>query len=357
MKNKLNVGLIFGGRSVEHEISVKSAKNVYDAINKDKYDITLIGISKDGKWLLNPTIDENGVVTGDIQLAIVPGIKQHQLYDISQNNQIKSLDIIFPILHGTYGEDGTMQGLLKLMNIPFVGSGILGSALGMDKEIMKRLLKDSQIPSAEYIVLYKYNQNKNLSYAEVKQRLGTPFFVKPACLGSSVGVSKVNSEQEFLDAIENGFQFDEKILIERFIKGREIECSVLGNENPIASIPGEIISNHEFYSYEAKYLDENGARLEIPAKLSEDVISKIKNLSIETYKSLYLEGLSRIDFFVTENNDVLVNEVNTMPGFTKISMYPKLWEQDGISYPNLIDKLIQLGIEKYQKEAELKTSI
>ncbi|PKM94857.1 MAG: D-alanine--D-alanine ligase [Firmicutes bacterium HGW-Firmicutes-1] len=358
MSKKINVGILFGGRSVEHEVSVQSAKNVYDAIDKDKFNVIMIGISKDGRWLINPQITNEGCVTGNHPLALVPGSEGSQLIDIEGNNHIEKLDVIFPILHGPYGEDGTMQGLLKLMNIPFVGPSVLGSAVGMDKEVMKRLLKDCQIPSAKYLVMNKYIDDVlNPTYEEAKTSLGIPFFVKPASLGSSVGISKINSKEEFERAITEAFKFDLKLIIETNIVGKEIECSVLGNEKPMASLPGEVKSNHDFYSYEAKYLDENGAGLEIPAKLKDDTIKKIQELAVKTFKALYCEGLTRVDFFVTEQEEILINEVNTLPGFTKISMYPKLWEATGISYTLLIDRLIQYAIERYDREAQLATSI
>ncbi|PKM52632.1 MAG: D-alanine--D-alanine ligase A [Firmicutes bacterium HGW-Firmicutes-7] len=358
MSKKINVGILFGGKSVEHEISVQSSKNVYDAINKDKYNVIMIGISKDGRWLLNPLITKEGCVTGNNPLALIPGTEGSQLIDIEGKNEIGKLDVIFPILHGPYGEDGTIQGLLKILNIPFVGPSVLGSAVGMDKEVMKRLLKDSQIPSAKYLVMNKYIDDvPNPTYEEAKDTLGIPFFIKPANLGSSVGISKIHSKDEFEGAIAEAFRFDLKLIIETNIVGKEIECSVLGNEKPMVSLPGEVKSNHEFYSYEAKYLDEHGAVLEIPAKLNDNIVREIQKLAVKSFKALYCEGLTRVDFFVTEQDQVLVNEVNTIPGFTKISMYPKLWEASGISYTELIDKLIQYAIERYKKEAQLETSI
>lgn len=358
MSNKINVGILFGGKSVEHEISVQSAKNVYDAINKDKYNVVMIGISKDGKWFFDPSITNEGCVTGHRPLALIPGTSGAQLFDIEERKELDKLDVIFPILHGPYGEDGTMQGLLKLINLPFVGPSVLGSAVGMDKEAMKRLLKDQQIPSAKYLVLNKYTGDEiNSNFEEVKTVLGMPVFIKPANLGSSVGISKANNKQEFEEAVNMAFQFDQKLIVETNIVGKEIECSVLGNENPRASLPGEVKSTHDFYSYEAKYLDENGAILEIPAQLPEATVERIKALAIKTFKALYCEGLTRVDFFLTENDELLVNEVNTIPGFTKISMYPKLWEATGISYSELIDQLIQFAIERYEREMELKTSI
>jgi D-alanine-D-alanine ligase len=246
-------------------------------------------------------------------------------------------------LHGPLGEDGTVQGLLKLADVPFVGSGVLGSAVSMDKDVMKRLFRDAGIPIGKFLTFRA--REKLPSFTEIKEALGSPFFVKPANMGSSVGISKVRSETEYANAVREAFQYDVKIIIEEFIPGREIECAVLGNENPIASIPGEVIPTHEFYSYDAKYIDENGARLEIPAKLDIGCQKRVQELSIKAFKTLCCEGLSRVDFFLKENGELLLNEINTMPGFTKVSMYPKLWEAGGIGYTELISRLIDLALE------------
>lgn len=354
---KIRVGLIFGGKSVEHEVSLQSAKNIYDALDKNKYDVILIGIDKKGKWYLNDSstfllnIKNPKLISLNTNIAkkvtFIPG---------KEENQLVNSDVIFPILHGTNGEDGTLQGFLKLLNIPFVGSGVLGSALGMDKDVMKRLLRQANLPIAKFLV-YKIYEKDKINLNIIKKTLDLPVFVKPANLGSSVGVSKVKNEYDFKKAIDFAFEYDNKILIEQYIKGREIECSVLGNENPIASLPGEIISKHEFYSYDAKYIDENGALLKIPADLPKNIVKKIQKLAIETFKTLSCEGMARVDFFLTNSNKIIINEINTIPGFTKISMYPKLWEVSGISYTELINKLIELAIDRFNKEQKLKTTI
>jgi D-alanine-D-alanine ligase len=265
----------------------------------------------------------------------------------------EKVDVVFPILHGPFGEDGTVQGLLKLAGVPFVGAGVLGSAVGMDKDVMKRLLRDAKIPIPKFITL-KLGEDVP-SYSSIAEKLGSPFFVKPANLGSSVGVNKVGKNSEYKTAIDAAFEYDNKILIEQFMEGREIECSVLGNENPIASVPGEVVPTHEFYSYEAKYIDENGAALEIPAKLAAQITRRIQQLAVDTFKTLSCEGLARVDFFLTTKNKIVVNEINTIPGFTSISMYPRLWQASGISYTDLIDRLIQLALERFAKEKRLKT--
>jgi len=363
MAKKIRVGIVFGGRSAEHGVSLQSAKNIIDAIDTNKYEVVLIGIDKKGQWHLNEEsrfllpVTKSGLpelpITGE-NLALVPGKQNNQVVAISGEQTLGSLDVIFPILHGPFGEDGTIQGLLKLANIAFVGAGVLGSAIGMDKDVMKRLLRDAGIPVVRFIVANRYS-SKEIDFEDASVQLGLPLFVKPANLGSSVGISRVKDREEFECAVRDAFHYDQKIVIEECIKGREIECSVLGNDNPIASVPGEILPRHEFYSYEAKYLDENGAALEIPAKLPLETSERIRQLAIKTFTVLCCEGMARVDFFLRNGEEIIVNEINTIPGFTRISMYPKLWEATGISYSELIDKLIELAIERFEREKRLKT--
>jgi D-alanine-D-alanine ligase len=360
---KTRVGIIFGGKSAEHEVSLQSAKNVYDAIDREKYDPVLIGIDKQGKWLLssskkyllNSDDPRQISLNGSLEKITFAPESSGRISHIDGPQTSGAIDVAFPILHGPMGEDGTVQGFLKLANIPFVGSSVLGSAVGMDKDVMKRLLRDSGIPIGRFTSLS--DEEPRPSYSEVVSRLGRPFFVKPANMGSSVGVSKVSDETGYDIALEHAFAFDMKILIEEFISGREIECSVLGNNKPIASVIGEIRSSHDFYSYEAKYIDEKGAVLEIPAALPIEVAENARNLAIRTFRALSCEGLGRVDMFLKQSGEVLVNEINTIPGFTKISMYPKLWEASGINYSELIDRLIQLAIERFAKEKKLRTSV
>lgn len=361
---KKRVGLLFGGKSAEHEVSLQSAKNVIEAIDSEKYDVVLIGIDKDGKWHLNDAshfllnaedpklIALNKTNKG---IAVIPGENEKQLMTSEEAEALDQLDVIFPILHGTLGEDGSIQGMLRVANIPFVGSNVLGSAISMDKDIAKRLLRDAGLNVAKGYT-YTSTTRKNISFEEISKELKLPYFIKPANQGSSVGVSKVETKEEFEKAIDEAFKYDHKILIEEGIKGREIECSILGNENPRASIPGEIIATNDFYSYEAKYIDESGAMLEIPAKLEEDRAKEIQEVAIRAFEALNCEGLARVDVFLTEENEIIVNEINTIPGFTKISMYPKLWELSGISYSQLIDELIQLAIERHERDASLESS-
>jgi D-alanine-D-alanine ligase len=364
MERKIHVGILFGGKSAEHEVSIQSAKNIYEAIDKEKYQVTMIGISKEGHWLIDHNF-EKGMVPAVVEsphrpedtLALVTSPGEKQLITLGGEKVLEKLDVVFPVLHGPYGEDGTVQGLLKLAGIPFVGAGVLGSAVGMDKDVMKRLLRDAKIPNARYVPLYKYTGGDgNPSYREITEELGLPLFVKPANLGSSVGVSKVHNEEEFQQAMHEAFKYDHKLIVEEAITGREIECSVLGNEKPLASLPGEIINLKGFYTYEAKYVDEHSSVLEIPAKLNPEEITKIQQTAVKTFKVLCCEGMARVDVFLTPEGEVVVNEINTIPGFTKISMYPKLWEISGISYPELIDRLIKLAMEKFERDGALKTT-
>ncbi|MBW2623152.1 MAG: D-alanine--D-alanine ligase [Deltaproteobacteria bacterium] len=360
---KIRVGILFGGKSAEHEVSLQSAKNIVEAIDKDKYELALIGIDKKGRWslfddsayLLNADDPKNiSLGTASRDVALIPGSGEGTLTDISKSGSAGPVDVIFPALHGPFGEDGTVQGLLKLADIPFVGASVLGSSVGMDKDVMKRLLRDARIPIGRFLVFHRGNRRK-LTFSDMAAQLGRPFFVKPANYGSSVGVSMVRDESEFEKAVQEAFEFDHKAIFEEYIEGREIECSVLGNDNPVASVPGEVKPTYDFYSYEAKYLDENGALLQIPAELDEQATARIQELAVKTFEVLCCEGLARVDFFLKGDGEVIVNELNTIPGFTRISMYPRLWEASGISYPELIDRLIQLAFKRHEKDHRLKT--
>ena len=361
MKKKLRVALLFGGKSAEHEISLISARNIVAAMDKNKYDIVAIGIDKQGRWHLDQGAklllygEKAKVEFGDARnaTAIMPGNSATPLLCRRGTVGLSGIDVVFPILHGPFGEDGTVQGLLKLANLPFVGAGVVGSAIGMDKDVMKRLLRDAGIAIGNFLA---FERSDNISFAKVKRTLGMPLFVKPANLGSSVGISKVARPSQFGAALKEAFRYDNKIVIEESIVGREIECSVLGNDDPIASLPGEIVVNRDFYSYDAKYLDAHGSRLEIPANLPAKVIKQIRQTAIRVYKVLCCQGMGRIDFFVQANGRVLVNEINTIPGFTKISMYPKMWEASGIPYAKLIDRLISLARQRFRSEQRLRSS-
>jgi len=362
---KKKVGIIFGGKSAEHEVSLQSAKNIVDAIDKDRYEVVLIGIDKQVKWHIN---DKSSYLINEenpklIQLnksnkaiAIVPGETDHQLVRAADAGLIDQLDAVFPIVHGTLGEDGSLQGLMRIANLPFVGTSVLGSAICMDKDIAKRLLKAAGINVANGVAFSRASQDQ-IDFTAVKNQVGVPMFIKPANQGSSVGVSKVSTQADFDKAIEQAFLYDQKVVIEETLKGREIECAVLGNEDPKSSVPGEILPQTEFYSYESKYIDETGAILEMPADLTDEEVEKLQKTAIEAFRTLECEGLARVDFFLTEDGEVYVNEVNTLPGFTRISMYPKLWELSGVPYPELIDQLIELAIDRHQKNSTLKSAV
>ncbi|RKL69406.1 D-alanine--D-alanine ligase [Salipaludibacillus neizhouensis] len=354
---KLKVGLLFGGKSPEHQVSLQSAKSVFEAIDKDKYEILLIGIDKEGKWNLydnldtcllnnnNPNLIE--LKKSDKSIALVPGELSNQFLELPSGASLGKIDVIFPLVHGGLGEDGSMQGLLRFANIPFVGPGVLASAVSMDKDVAKRLLSDAGLRVAHSLTFTR-KMKDTIAFKKVKKKLGTPMFIKPANHGSSVGVSKVESKEEFYQGINHAFCYDQKIIVEEAIVGREIECAVLGNDEPISSLPGEILTQNTFYSYDAKYIDEKGAQLTIPAVLEDIVIQEIKEKAIKAFKVLHCEGLARIDFFLTQNQKLIINEINTLPGFTKQSMYPKLWEVSGIQYKELINTLISLAIERHQ---------
>jgi D-alanine-D-alanine ligase len=362
------VGILFGGKSAEHEISLLSARNIWEAIDRTQFDPVLIGIDKNGHWLINDAsrfllnADNPALIRLNVegkQVALQPEKRGLLSGDTAAGTAGRfdavPLDVVFPVLHGPFGEDGTIQGFLKLAGIPFVGPGVLGSAVGMDKDAMKRLLRDADIPIGKFLTVKSHERYP--SFAEVKAALGAPFFIKPANMGSSVGISKVREEGEYSAAVKDAFLYDTKIIIEEYIPGREIECAVLGNDEPAASVPGEIITPHDFYSYHAKYLDEKGASLEIPAKLDEGTKRRVQELAVKVFQTLCCEGLSRVDFFLKESGEIIVSEINTMPGFTKVSMFPKLWEASGVSYMELITRLIELAISRFEKERALRTSV
>jgi D-alanine-D-alanine ligase len=360
MKRKIRVGVVFGGKSAEHEISLLSAKNIYEALDRKKYEPLLIGIDKNGEWhvrdsrtyLSNANHAKKVVLQGaKDHVALVSKQNNNSLVSLSKKNAPEILDVIFPVMHGTYGEDGAIQGLLKMAGIPFVGAGILGSAVGMDKDVMKRLLRDGKLAIAKFLCLRAEEAPR--SFESVQKELGLPFFVKPANLGSSVGVSKVKAKKDYLPALKKAFLYDHKILIEEFIDGREIECCILGDQ---VSLPGEVVTKDEFYSYEAKYLSDSGTIFHMPAKLDAKTTKKIQNAALQTYKVLCCEGMARVDLFLKKNGEIYINEINTIPGFTNTSMYPKLWEASGIDLPYIVDKLIHLALERDQKERSLKTT-
>jgi D-alanine-D-alanine ligase len=387
---KLRVGILFGGRSGEHEVSLLSAASVLEAIDKDKYEVVPIGITKDGRWLTagdaenllqgklileprhlragDPEITQPAAVLARGEAVVVPPEPVHRQSGLvpfqtdatlmrRASDRAINVDVIFPVLHGTFGEDGTIQGLLELADIAYVGAGVLGSAAGMDKDIMKSLFIAAGLPIVKHVTILRsaWETEPKKVQKFVESKLKYPVFVKPANLGSSVGISKAHNRKQLGPAIEEAAKFDRKIVIERGVggkknKAREIECSVLGNDEPTASIPGEIVPVKEFYDYNAKYLDE-GSELIIPAKLTKAETKKVQELAVRSFKAVDCSGLARVDFLMEpgpgKSRKIYVNEINTMPGFTAISMYPKLWAASGLEYAELIDRLIQLGLERH----------
>ncbi|HVI09410.1 MAG TPA: D-alanine--D-alanine ligase family protein [Candidatus Binatia bacterium] len=384
---KLRIGILFGGRSGEHEVSLLSAASVLNAIDKEKYDVVPIGITKDGRWLTaddaqnllegrlvieprhlragDPDITQPAAVLARGEAVVVPPEPVHRESGLvpfqtdapllrRASDRAINVDVIFPVLHGTFGEDGTIQGLLELADIAYVGAGVLGSAAGMDKDIMKSLFIAAGLPVVKHVTILRsaWENDSKKTQKLVESKLKYPVFVKPANLGSSVGISKAHNSKELGPAVEEAAHFDRKIVIEQGVggkkgKAREIECSVLGNDEPAASVPGEIVPVKEFYDYNAKYLDE-GSELIIPAKLTKAEAKKVQDLAVNAFKAVDCSGLARVDFLMDPaTRKIYLNEINTMPGFTAISMYPKLWAASGLEYADLIDKLIQLGIERH----------
>ena len=390
---KLRVGLLFGGRSGEHEVSLLSAASILAAIDANKYEVVPIGISKEGRWLAaahaerllkgEPVHDSRQLRAGDPQATptaavlakgeavvvppvpagtgpatLVPVKAARPLEAVRWTpDQAVTVDVIFPVLHGTFGEDGTVQGLLELADVPYVGAGVLGSAAGMDKEVMKRLFRDAHLPMVAHVTVLRpdWEGDPRGVRKRVEAALRYPVFVKPANLGSSVGVTKAHDGRELGPALDEASRFDRKILVEQSVGGkrgraREIECSVLGNDDPEASVPGEIVPANEFYDYAAKYLDE-GSRLIIPAELGKAQTKQVREMAIRAFRAVDCAGLARVDFLMEpRTGKIYVNEINTMPGFTSISMYPKLWEASGVPYPDLIDRLIKLALERHSEK-------
>lgn len=367
MSQKLKVGVIFGGRSGEHEVSLRSAESIINALDRDKYEVVPIAITKAGKWLASSEATNllpSAVMTNaDQHVAIFGDPTEKGLARFGGENEDGKrdrLDVIFPVLHGTYGEDGTIQGLLEMADVAYVGCGVLGSAAGMDKAVMKRLFREAGLPIVEFVHFLRsqWEADPLLVEMRVAEEIGFPCFVKPANLGSSVGISKATDAKTLNEAIALAARYDRKIVVERGVDAREIEVSVLGNDQPIASLPGEIVpQSAEFYDYQAKYISADGARLEIPANLSEAQTAEIQQLAVQAFQAIDGAGLGRVDFFLEkETGKLLLNEINTMPGFTSISMYPKLWEASGLPYSQLIDRLIELAFERHREKSRNVTS-
>src|ERR1700686_3820754 len=394
--SKLRVGILFGGRSGEHEVSLLSAASVLNAIDKDKYEVVPIGITKDGRWLTaehaenlltgklvleprnlragDPDNTTSAAVVARGEAVVVPPEPVHRHTGLMPfqtdaalmrraSDRAINVDVIFPVLHGTFGEDGTIQGLLELADIPYVGAGVLDSAAGMDKDIMKSLFIAAGIPIVKHVTILRsaWEQDPRKVQKLMETKLTKPVFVKTANLGSSAAFSKAHNRKELGPAIEEAAQFDRKIVIEQGVggkkeKAREIECSVVGNDEPVASVPGEIVPGKEFYDYTAKYVDE-GSQLIIPAKLTKAQTKKVQDMAVDAFKAVDCSGLARVDFLMDPKTEkIYLNEINTMPGFTSISMYPKLWAASGLAYPELIDRLIQLALERHKDKTKNRYS-
>lgn len=348
---KLNIAIIFGGKSGEHEVSRVSASSIYKHIDKDKYNVHTIGITKQGRWLYYKGTSENmangeweKLANENVEINLIPS-GDREIGIKFEDAKFESIDVLFPVLHGPYGEDGTVQGVFEISGIPYVGCGVLASSVGMDKLVCKKVFSQIGLPQVDYTYTTKweFNIDKNSEIDKIESKLNYPVFVKPANLGSSVGISKASNRDELLVGIEEALKYDSRIVLEQGVNAREIEVAVLGNEDVKASIAGEIIPAKDFYDYEDKYV--NGAsKLEIPASIDDKTMESIRKMAIEAFKGIDGSGLSRVDFFVEKSTgNIYINEINTLPGFTNISMYPKLWEATGLKYSDLIDELIELA--------------
>jgi len=359
---KTKIALLFGGRSAEHEVSLRSARSISEALDRDKYQVIPILITMEGNWYIRPeelsSFDSGPELNEKDRLMVPADPARRGLLRLNSSGgyDLMPVDIVFPVLHGTFGEDGTVQGLLELANLPYVGCGVLASSVGMDKVFMKAAFRDIGLTVGPFFWFLRSEWKRNPD--KIMERLRSsrfPVFVKPANLGSSVGISRVTEAFGFKSAVDIAASYDRKILVEDGINGRELEISVLGNDEPIASLPGEVISRAEFYDYKEKYI-QNTAELKIPAELPQDIIEAAREVAIAAFRAVDGSGLARVDLFLTEENKIIVNEINTMPGFTSISMYPKLWEATGLSYPKLLDRLLELALERHQDKQEIRTA-
>jgi D-alanine-D-alanine ligase len=367
MAKRIKVGVIFGGRSGEHEVSLVSAKGIMNAMDQEKYEIVPIGITREGRWIASGDpmkALEAGTPEDSVPVALLGDPSQRGLMRLEASEtavtttRLSEIDVIFPVLHGPYGEDGTVQGLLELADVPYVGAGVLGSALGMDKALMKIVFRDHGLPVVKYLVIKRkeWERAPKGVMQRIEDTLDYPCFIKPANLGSSVGISKVHQWSELAPALDLAARYDRKMLAEQGVNAREIEVSVLGNDDPIASVPGEIIPCREFYDYVAKYIDDR-SELTIPADLPPETTQQIQKLAIEAYLAVDCAGMARVDFLLDKDSgQIYVGELNTIPGFTPISMYPKLWEASGIPYSELIDRLIELALERHADKSRSETS-
>ena len=348
---KLQVGILYGGRSVEHAVSINSARNIAQFIDRNKFEPHLFGIDPSGKWVRAQEVTKDFHDNcADVNLSLNPA---HPTFDYASDHAL--MDVVFPLLHGTDGEDGSVQGLLQAMSIPCVGSGVLGSALSMNKIVAKQLMQSAGLPIGKFLYFNRLEITK-IKFQEIVAAIGLPFMAKSASLGSSVGVSKVKSEADFKKALEDSFQYDDEILFEEYISGREIECAVLGNYPPLASLPGEIVINpqYEFYTFDAKYVDPDAVRIDVPAKLDASTSAQIQQLSVKAFQTLRCADYARVDLFLTADNQVYLNEINTIPGFTNSSMFPMMWKERGLSFTELISRLIELTLERHKQSENVK---
>lgn len=353
---KTKVCLLYGGKSAEHEVSLQTAKAVTEALDLEKFDVYPIYINMEGQWIKGAKLEGPAESVEALQFSTDNQESSDPLAALQEGNE--KYDVVFPLLHGPNGEDGTVQGLLELLNVPYVGNGVLASAAGMDKVIMKNIFAQAGLAQVDYVwfTRSKWEKNPEEAYHATEKEIGYPCFVKPANLGSSVGINKCSNRGELEKAFQEAFQFDRKIIVEQGVKAREIEMGVLGNDDPKCSIPGEIVPKKEFYDYKAKYEDQN-TQLIIPAEISQAVKSEMEKMALKAFHALDCSGLVRTDFFLTEDGRVLINEVNTMPGFTPVSMFPLLWKHTGLDYPELIETLIDLAIKRHQEKQKIRYTV
>jgi D-alanine-D-alanine ligase len=352
MSKKKKVAILYGGRSVEHAVSVNSARNIFEFLNKDLFEPVPIGIGKNGQWFLTKGVNkdiEQGKALGIMLDPSSPGFIL-----LSSGDRFK-VDIIFPVLHGTDGEDGSIQGLIKTMDMPMVGTGVLGSSLSMNKIVAKHLMRQAGLPVTNFLT-FRFDQKDKISFATISKKLGVPFMVKSASLGSSVGVTKVKNKTDFKKAVEEAFRYDDEMLAEEFVIGREIECAILGNNPAEASKPGEIeiSKKYEFYTFDAKYVDPEAVVIHVPAKLSEAIAEKVRNISLKAYETLHCQDFARVDLFVDKRGKIYINEINTIPGFTNSSMYPMMWKERGVNFSDLITRLLNLAQERYNRSKRIE---
>ncbi len=359
MSVKKTVAILYGGRSVEHGVSVNSARNIFEFLDREKYDPLPIGISKSGQWFLSSGVHKDIEMGKALGLILDP--HRPGFFLLSSGDRLK-VDVVFPVLHGTDGEDGSIQGMIKAMDIPMVGTGVLGSAVSINKIVAKQLMKNAGVPINKFLT-FNYAGKSQMSYASIAAKLGDTFMLKAANLGSSVGVSKVKNEDDFIKAVEDSFSFDNEVLAEEFIKGREIECAILGNNPPEASYPGEIIisNKYDFYTFDAKYVDGEAVKIEVPANIDKPIAEEIRKVSLDAYTALHCKDFARVDLFLTEDGKIFVNEINTIPGFTNSSMFPMMWKERGVTFTDLINKLLDLALERHIEgkriDREFKSSL